>query len=157
LAVDLWGNFRVTRLIGGPFSEKQIQERLAREIVNRNEQQVQFWPVLLLAEGHFVGCCGFRPHKPEEYIYELGYAFRPAYWGKGIAIESARAVISHAFDSLGARGFCAGHHPENLASQRALKKLGFRFTHKKLYAPTGKMHCSYTLDLARSSGQQQPA
>jgi [ribosomal protein S5]-alanine N-acetyltransferase len=147
LAIALWGDARATRLIGGPFSEDHIRERLANEIATMQTQRVQFWPVFLLVGGDFMGCCGFRPHKPEQHIYELGYAFLEPYWGKGYAMESARAVLDLARYALGAKGFFAGHHPENLASQKILTKLGFRFTHVELYPPTGKMHPSYSLDL----------
>ena len=146
LAVSLWGDTRVTRLIGGPFSEKQIQERLAGEITSMDALRVQYWPIFLLAGGDFAGCCGLRPCKSEEKIYELGFHLRPAYWGKGFALESAQGVIAHAFDSLKAQKLLAGHHPENVASRHVLEKLGFRFTHEELYAPTGRLHRCYLLE-----------
>lgn len=148
LALALWGDLRVTRLIGGPFSEQQIQERLAREVASMNVDHVQYWPIFLLADKEFAGCCGLRPYKPAERIYELGFHLRPEHWGRGFATESARAVIAHAFDSLGARGLFAGHHPDNLASRMVLEKLGFNFTHEELYAPTGKLHRCYLLEAA---------
>lgn len=141
----LWGDIRVTRLIGGPFSEREVRERLAKEIELKNELGVQYWPVFLLVDGEFVGCCGLRPYRLEERICELGFHFRPVHWGKGFAVEAAGAVIAHAFESTGARGLFAGHHPENLASARVLEKLGFQFTHEELYAPTGRMHRCYIL------------
>jgi ribosomal-protein-alanine N-acetyltransferase len=146
LAYALWGDIQVTRFFGGPFSEEQIQERLAREVASMRAQGVQYWPVFLLADGVFVGCCGLRPYKPEERIYELGFHLRPSHWGKGFAVESARAVIAHAYESLGTEALFAGHHPENFASQKVLEKLGFRFTHEELYAPTGEMHRCYLLN-----------
>lgn len=149
LALALWGDVKVTRLIGGPFSEKEIQERLTREIASMQSHGIQYWPVFLLSDGEFAGCCGLRPYRPEEMIFELGFHFRPAYWGKGLAVEAAQAVIRHASESLGARGLFAGHHPENLASRKVLEKLGFRFTHEELYAPTGKMHSCYFLKLPK--------
>lgn len=145
LALALWGDIQVTRLIGGPFSEQQIRERLEREIASMRAQAVQYWPAFSLTDGDFAGCCGLRPYKPEERVYELGFHFRPCYWGKGFAAESAQAVIGHAHDSLGAQGLFAGHHPENLASRKVLEELGFRFTHEELYAPTGKLHRCYSL------------
>ena len=145
-AVELWGDAQVTRLIGGPFSETQIQERLAREIACMQDRNVQYWPIFSLADNDFLGCCGLRPYRPEACIYELGFHLRPRYWGKGFAVESARAVISHAFQSLNARGLFAGHHPENFVSRRVLEKLGFRYTHDDLYPPTGKMHRCYLLE-----------
>jgi ribosomal-protein-alanine N-acetyltransferase len=54
-------------------------------------------------------------------------------------------VITYAFDTLGASALFAGHHPENAASRKVLAKLGFQFTHKQLYPPTGLEHDSYLL------------
>lgn len=106
-------------------------------------------PNPVLVDEEFAGCCGLRPYKTEELIYELGFHLRPRYWGKGLASEAGQAVISHAFDALGARGLFAGHHPENEASRRVLEKLNFRFTHRELYAPTGEFHSSYILEPPR--------
>jgi [ribosomal protein S5]-alanine N-acetyltransferase len=145
LAVSLWGDPVATRLIGGPFTEVQIHERIAREIATMKQHGVQFWPVFQLADGKFIGCCGFRPHKLEERIFELGYAFLEPFWGKGYAMETTRAVLSYARENVGARGFFAGHHPENDASKRVLEKLGFQFTHRELYPPTGELHPCYRL------------
>jgi len=113
------------RFLGGPFSEEQIQNRLAREIANRHAHRVQYWPLFLLADGDFVGCCGLRPRQPEEKIFELGFHLLRAYWTKGLCEESAHPVISHAFESLAASALFAGHHPKNFTTQKALGKLGF--------------------------------
>ena len=48
LALGLWGDPAVTRLFGGPFTEAQVRERLAREIATQAEHGVQYWPVFLL-------------------------------------------------------------------------------------------------------------
>jgi hypothetical protein len=37
----------------------------------------------------------------------------------------------------------AGHHPDNRASEKILKKLGFEFIGNVFYQPTGLMHPSY--------------
>jgi [ribosomal protein S5]-alanine N-acetyltransferase len=145
LACALWRDFQVTRFIGGPFSEDQIQQRLEHEISSMNANRVQYWPVFSLADGEFVGCCGLRPYQPEKRIYELGFHLRRMHWGKGFARESARAVISHAYDSLGASALFAAHHPKNLASQKVIEKLGFRFAREEFYPPTGEMHRGYLL------------
>jgi len=147
LALLLWGDLQVTQFIGGPYSKAQIEARLAREIASMDEYGIQYWPVFLLADGKFAGCCGLRPFKPEERICELGFHFRPRYWGKGLAVEAARAVIHHASESLKARALFAGHYPDNKASARVLEKLGFEFTHEGIYAPTGKTDRCYFLEL----------
>lgn len=98
-----------------------------------------------LAHQH-LGCCGLRPYRVEEGVYELGFHLRPEHWGQGYASEAARAAIGYAFDSLGARALFAGHHPRNTASSRLLAKLGFRYTHDEFYPPTGLEHPSYLLE-----------
>lgn len=144
-ALSLWGNLEVTRTFGGPFSEGQIHERLVREIANQLAYKLQYWPVFLLDDDDFAGCCGLRPYKQEKRIFELGFHFCPQYWGKGFATEAAQAVISYAFGPLGLKGLFAGHHPQNATSARVLQKLGFRYTHDELYPATGLMNPSYFL------------
>jgi len=154
LAAALWADPEVTALIGGPFSPEQIRQRLIREIGSMHAYGVQYWPILLRGaendarkdDDEFVGCAGLRPYRTEDRIYEIGVHLRPAYWGIGLAQEAARAVITYAFETLGAKALFAGHHPANAASRKLLEKLGFRFTHRELYPPTGLEHPSYLLE-----------
>jgi ribosomal-protein-alanine N-acetyltransferase len=145
LAWGLWGDPEVTRWIGGPFSEEQVRERLAREMATAKSVGVQYWPVFLLATGEHAGCCGLRPYDLEARIFALGFHIRPLYWGRGIAGEAARAVLAHAFSELGAASLFAGHNPRNDPSRRLLGKLGFKYSHDELYPPTGLQHPSYFL------------
>lgn len=145
LAVKLWGNAEVTHTFGGPFSEPQILERLAREIASQLAYKLQYWPIFLLAGYEFAGCCGLRPYQTGKQIFELGYHLLPQFWGKGLATEAAQTVVSYAFGTLALKGLFAGHQPGNTASARVLEKLGFRYTHDEIYPPTGELHPSYSL------------
>jgi RimJ/RimL family protein N-acetyltransferase len=145
LAMGLWGDPEVSRLIGGPFSREQVQERLSREIATLQSHGIQYWPIFLLATGEYAGCCGLRPYKSEEGICEIGVHLRKAFWGQGYAPEAARAVMEYAFYTLGVKALFAGHNPGNGASRRVLEKLGFRYTHDEYYPPTGLDHPSYLL------------
>jgi len=137
LALALWSDAEVTRFSGGPFSSAQISARLDREVASDLQDNVQYWPIFLLEDSDFAGCCGLRVHKPEEKIYELGFHLRRQYWGRGFSTEAGRAVISYAFSTVGAKALFAGHHPDNIASKRSLMKLGFQYTHRQIYPPTG--------------------
>jgi ribosomal-protein-alanine N-acetyltransferase len=137
LARELWGDIDVTRFFGGPFSEAEIGQRLNREITNMNAFQFQYWPINLLSDNEHVGCCGLRPYRLEEEIYELGFHLRPQYWGQELAQEAARAVVSYAFEKIGAKALSAGHHPKNLASKKVLEKLGFKYTHDEFFVALG--------------------
>jgi RimJ/RimL family protein N-acetyltransferase len=143
LAMDLWGDAEVTRLIGGPFSEEEVRERLSREIATIRLNGIQYWPIFLLATGEHVGCCGLRPYRLDEGTYEIGVHLRRAFWGQGYAPEATQAVMAYAFNTLGVKALFAGHNPANEASRRVLEKLGFRYTHDEYYPPTGLDHPSY--------------
>jgi RimJ/RimL family protein N-acetyltransferase len=108
--------------------------------------RVQYWPIFLRHGGAHVGCCGLRPFDPEEDTFELGFHLRPAYWGRGLAVEAGQAVVGYAFATLRARRLFAGHHPANAPSRSVLERLGFRFTGERFYAPTRLYHRSYVLD-----------
>lgn len=145
LALALWGDAEVTKWIGGPFTSEAVARRLAREIEQQNRTGLQYWPIFLLDSGEHVGCCGLRSYRTEEAIYEIGFHLRREFWGRGLAMEAARAVIGYAFSDLHASALFAGHNPNNEASRRLLLKLGFEYTHDEFYAPTGLMHPSYLL------------
>ena len=145
LAWSLWGDPKVTRLIGGPFAAADVRARLYREIAQERETGVQYWPIFLLDGEEFAGCCGLRPYTGARPVYELGFHLRPDAWGQGLATEAARRVIEHAFGNLGASAIFAGHHPENTASPKVLARLGFRYERHEYFAPTGLEHPSYLL------------
>lgn len=151
LARALFGDPQVTRLTGGPFSDGQVMARLDTEIASLAEFDFQYWPMFLLEDDDFVGCCGLRPHELEKGIYELGYNLRPSYWGKGLAEEAARGIIAYAFEHVRVSALFAGHHPENAASRRILQKLGFRYTHDELYPPTDAIEPVYLLTKPESA------
>ena len=142
LARTLFGDARVTGLVGGPFDDVQVRERLAAEIASERVHGYQYWPIFT-HDGNHVGCCGLRQRA--EGVVELGFYILPAYWRAGYASEAAGAVIEHAFGALGVTWLFAGHHPDNAPSRRTLEKLGFRYTHDEVYAPTGLTHPSYEL------------
>lgn len=155
LAEGLWGDVEVTKLIGGPFSQEQVQSRLSLEIANLHSFGVQYWPIFLLSSNENLGCCGLRPYRLDGGIYEVGVHIRSGFWGHGYAQEATRAVIAYAFDKHGATGLFAGHNPANEASRRLLGKLGFHYTHDEYYPPTGLHHPSYMLtadEFARNRG-----
>ncbi len=146
--MSLWGDPSVTASIGGPFTSEEVRLRLSREIELMIASKVQYWPVFLREDEELVGCTGLRPYRAG--VLELGFHLRPQYWGRGLAEEAARAVISYAFNTLEVESLFAGHHPENAASEHLLRKLGFCYTHDEIYPPTGLLNPAYLLE--RSAG-----
>ena len=147
-AVALWGDPEVSRYLfaKGPPDRAAIEARLSRELSTQAQHGLQYWPMFLLEGGALVGCCGLRPYRLDEKIFEFGVHLLPAFWRQGLAMEAAAAVIEFGFTALSARALFAGHHPANVASRQMLARLGFRYTHDELYPPTGLYHPSYLLE-----------
>ncbi|NCF64875.1 MAG: GNAT family N-acetyltransferase [Chloroflexi bacterium] len=145
LALGLWGDFSVTRLIDarGQLSRDQVRQKLQQEIAAEVNYGIQYWPIFLLSSDEHIGCCGLRPYDLSQKIYEIGFHIRSKQWGLGYASEAARGVIEFAFEDLDVKALFAGHNPQNTTSRNLLEKLGFRYTHDEYYEPTGLNHPSY--------------
>jgi len=143
LALGLWGDPEVTRWLGGPFTDEQVRQRLAKHIAMAKEHGMQYWPIFLLSTGEHVGCCGLQPYRPG--IPELGYHLRQEFWGQGIAREAAAAVIDYGFANFRIDAIFAGHPQENAASRKVLLSLGFQYIGDELYPPSGIVEPAYRL------------
>ena len=73
-----------------------------------------------------IGICGLLKRESLE-DFDLGFAFLPAYWSKGYAMEAAQAVLNAARNDGGLLRIVAITSVENHASMKLLGKLGFAF------------------------------
>lgn len=83
--------------------------------------------LVLLKDGiRPIGMCGLlkRDTLPD---VDIGYAFRPEFWSKGYAFESAAAVLAHGRDAFGLQRIVAITSPDNAGSKALLEKLGLRY------------------------------
>lgn len=82
--------------------------------------------VELKEEGLPIGISGLvkRDTLPDA---DIGFAFLPAYWSKGYAVESASAVMTYAREVLGLNRILAITSPDNEVSGKLLGKIGLRF------------------------------
>lgn len=129
LIVELHADPEVQRYFGGEWSAAEMQASLDRFVKNQAEFGMSKWKACL-KDGTFVGRAGVGPHPPskaEQPDRELGYAFKPAFWGKGLATEAARAIADWFFATTDHDHLVGFTHPANHASQAVLKKIGMRF------------------------------
>jgi RimJ/RimL family protein N-acetyltransferase len=77
-------------------------------------------------EGVPAGICGLVKRDALEDV-DIGFAFLPAFRGKGYAYESASAVMAYGKRSFGLNRMVAITSPDNYDSARLLEKLGFSF------------------------------
>ena len=64
---------------------------------------------------------------------ELGYDIARKHWGKGYATEAGAACLRYGFKEAELDRIISLTHPENIASQRVLEKLGFAYVGMKEY------------------------
>jgi RimJ/RimL family protein N-acetyltransferase len=58
---------------------------------------------------------------------EIGYGFLPAWWGRGLATEIARACVDLAYGRLGLPSVVAVTLPEHAVSQHVMRKAGLSY------------------------------
>lgn len=84
-------------------------------------------------EGHaadLIGFCGYRFfHEPPQL--QLLYGMAPAYWGRGLTTEAARAMIGYGFTINGFERIIASADAPNVASHRVMEKAGMRFAKRE--------------------------
>jgi len=82
------------------------------------------WVIIDKVDDQLIGSCEIE-YLDETDEYELGYALGKAYWGQGIATEAARAATRFGFEYAKLERIMAVVVPENMASWRVLKRIGF--------------------------------
>lgn len=85
------------------------------------------------ASGGTIGCVGlYRVGNAADYAPELAgevellIALQPAAWGFGYGAEAACAVLQHGVETLGLKRVVAANDAPNEASDRLLRRVGFR-------------------------------
>lgn len=73
-----------------------------------------------------IGMCGLLKRESLSDV-DLGYAFLPAFRGRGYALEAAAAVMDYGRKTVGLERIVAVVSPDNDGSIRVLERLGFRY------------------------------
>lgn len=101
------------------------------------------WRVERREDGAVVGMCGLirRESLPHP---DLGYAYLPAFRGRGYALEAGAAVLRHGFEHFGLARILAIVTEANAGSVRVLEKLGMRREGQQTFG--GEMLAVYACD-----------
>jgi RimJ/RimL family protein N-acetyltransferase len=83
-------------------------------------------------EGDFVGLMMLPPaHGPDQpddpTVTDLGYRLVRRYWRQGLASETSRVLLRHAFDTVGQSRVIAQTMAANTGSRRVLDAIGMRY------------------------------
>lgn len=85
---------------------------------------IGWWAIHNADEEPLIGFCGFRSLDDMQEI-EIVYGLAPAYWGRGLVTEAARAALDYLW-AIGHTHVYAQTDPPNLKSIAVLRRLGFR-------------------------------
>ncbi|UOU96806.1 GNAT family N-acetyltransferase [Chryseobacterium daecheongense] len=127
-------NPEVMKYIGmPPLNDKKDSEKVIQMIQQQYiDNGVGRLAVIEKESGLLIGWSGLKlltdPINGYQNIYDLGYRFLPEFWGKGYALESAKASLDFGFNNLKTDIIYAHAHSENNGSNHILKKLGFEKT-----------------------------
>jgi [ribosomal protein S5]-alanine N-acetyltransferase len=113
--------------------------------------------VELRGTGTAIGLCGLLKRDWLEDV-DIGFAFLPAFRGRGYAFEAAAATLRHGRERLGLDRITAIVSPANADSVRLLEKLGLNFERMVLPPDEATAIALYALRsrLERSPGQHSP-
>jgi RimJ/RimL family protein N-acetyltransferase len=78
---------------------------------------------------------------------EIKYLLKQSHWGRGLATEGASRCLSDGFRDYDLEMVIGLVHPENVASQRVLEKIGLGFSNRASYF--GLELLRYTIDKER--------
>ncbi len=117
------------------------------------------WVQLSLEEratGRLVGDVGMSPAEGEPGVIKVGYTVDPAHQGRGYATEAVAALVSYAFDRLGARVVRAYASAENIASIRVAEKVGMRLIERIEHRYEGEIWFGVRYELTRAERDLNP-
>ena len=121
--VALNGDDQVMRFITGrALTPTEVAADLPR--LTRRERGLGLW-----SGRDSEGFCGvwFLVVDPDdESAAEIGWRLPRSHWGRGLAVEGARALLAHAFEAVGADRVWAETMAVNARSRRVMEKLGMR-------------------------------
>jgi aminoglycoside 6'-N-acetyltransferase len=102
------------------------------------------------AGGALVGDVGIAPVDDEPGVLKVGYTIDPAAQGRGYATEAVRALVSYAFDTLGAEVVRMHASADNAASIRVAEKAGLRFVERRVYRDEDEIWFGVRYELHRA-------
>ncbi len=88
-----------------------------------------FWAVEAPGVAPFIGLVGLQTlgeTLPFQASVEAGWRLARGFWGRGYAVEAARAALADGFGRLGLEEVIAYAVESNLASRRVMERVGMR-------------------------------
>lgn len=135
----LYSDPEVMRYMRGTRTRDQAEEHI-RDFARQYEKTgFTLWAVDQKTDGQLIGRVGLWLLDGTEEV-ELGYLIAKSHWGRGLATEASVACLGFGFRQLALESIAAIAVPENGASLRVMKKLGFKFVREDHYYDTDVLY-----------------
>lgn len=118
---------RVSRFMPYP-TYKKVEEAEEWIRSNLDRDKEFYFSVSLKASGEMVGNASIEYLEDRE-LWSFGYNFAFEYWNKGYATETGIALIDYVKKEFNGEKFGADCVVENIASEKAILKIGLKFSH----------------------------
>jgi RimJ/RimL family protein N-acetyltransferase len=118
-------------LSGRAATREEVETGHARRIAAAEKVDgLGFW--VGLDDGEFVGWWALQPaHGPDQpddpRVADLGYRLLRRHWGKGLASEGARELVSYGFEAIGLDRIIAQTLAVNAGSRGVMERAGLTF------------------------------
>lgn len=126
---------RFVEAFGHRSTSEHVRGFVTRSVANWERLGFGLWTLRDRETGVFVGRGGIRPVTIDDADeVELGYAFLPDWWGRGLATEMSRTALEVGFELLRLTNIVAFTMPTNVRSRHVMEKLGFTFERDFVWA-----------------------
>jgi RimJ/RimL family protein N-acetyltransferase len=142
--IAMLGDERVGATLGGVATPEAVDEHIASMEAHWSEHGFGWYGFTDRRTGAFVARGGpHRAHVAGRDEVEIGWTVVPDRWSQGLATELGAASVDVAFGPLALPDVVSFTLPDNVASRRVMKKLGFVYERDTFYA--GLPHVLYRL------------
>lgn len=107
-----------------PERTKALVDRFVAWATEQPRANYQFG-IVDRATGRLIGSCGLRTAGMAAGCAEFGLELSPDWWGRGLAAESARAVLRFGFETLALEQVRGVSVTQNVRIVRLVRRLGF--------------------------------
>lgn len=123
------GSLRVMYAWEYAFTMEQVREWIERNIARYASDGAGYFLAVRREDEACVGQAALiHGELAGRRVWELGWIFDDAYWGRGYATEAARGLAGYAFRELGVPDLWADIRPENVSSAAVARRIGMRAT-----------------------------
>lgn len=108
----------------GPNTEEDSKEFIQDVLDEATQTPRERYVFAIIYQEALIGAVEIMIKDFANKVGEIGYIVNPDYWGKGVATQSAKLMITFGFETLKLHRICATCDPRNIGSAKVLEKVG---------------------------------